>query len=116
MSAKYLALTLLMASLALAADLSGKWKAQVPGRNGQARDVTFTLKVDGGKLTGTMDDGRASTALTDGTVAGDTITFSVETQRGKRVYKGTVTGENEIKLKREGGRNAQEFTAKRSAS
>src|SRR5450756_168964 len=31
---------------ALAADISGKWVAQVPGRSGQARETTFTFKVD----------------------------------------------------------------------
>ncbi|MCC6538985.1 MAG: hypothetical protein IT162_15630 [Bryobacterales bacterium] len=116
MPTKLFASALVLAIAAFAADVSGKWTAQVPGRNGQSRDVTITLKADGGKLTGTMDDGRASNAITDGSVDGGAVTFSVETQRGKRTYKGTMSGDNEIKFKREGGQNAQEFTAKRAAS
>jgi hypothetical protein len=48
-------------------------------------------------------------------VRGDTVTFSVETQRGKRTYTGMISG-SEIKFKREGGQAPQEFTAKRAAS
>jgi hypothetical protein len=101
------------ATVAIAADINGKWKAQVPGRGGDAREVTFTFQVDGDKLTGTMEDGRGSTSLTDGKVTGDTISFSVETQRGKRTYSGTVS-DGEIKFKREGGQNPQQFVAKRA--
>jgi hypothetical protein len=100
---------------ALAADITGKWTAQVTGRGGQAREATFTFKVDGDKLTGNMSDGQTNSPIADGKVSGDTITFSVETQRGKRTYTGTVTG-GEIKFKREGGQNRQEFTAKRAVS
>ncbi|MBM3812363.1 MAG: hypothetical protein FJW20_12110 [Acidimicrobiia bacterium] len=101
---------------AMAADISGKWEAQVPGRGGEPRATTFTFKVEGDKLTGTMSDGRGeAVAIENGKVSGDTISFSVTTQRGKRGYTGTVSG-SEIKFKREGGQNAQEFTAKRAAS
>ena len=100
---------------ALAADISGKWEAQVPGRGGEARPATFTFKVDGEKLTGTMSTAGEPANLEDGKVSGNTITFAITTQRGKRTYTGTVSG-NEIKIKREGGQNPQEFTAKRAAS
>ena len=39
---------LVLAFPALAADLSGKWKASVEGPDGQTMDITFTFKVDGG--------------------------------------------------------------------
>ncbi|MBK5293239.1 MAG: hypothetical protein JJE04_16390 [Acidobacteriia bacterium] len=104
-----------LAVVALAADISGKWEAQVPGRGGEARPATFTFKVDGEKLTGTMSGAREPAALEDGKVSGDTVSFAITTQRGKRTYTGTVSG-NEIKFKRDGGQNPQEFTAKRAAS
>ena len=42
-----------LAFAAMAADVTGKWVGQVQGRNG-AQDVTFNLKADGSKLTGTV--------------------------------------------------------------
>ena len=50
---------LLVASFSLlAADVTGKWVAEQPGRNGGApRQTTFVLKADGDKLTGTMTGG-----------------------------------------------------------
>ncbi len=99
---------------ALAADIGGKWTAQVPGQGGQTREATFEFKVDGDKLTGTMATGQGSNPIADGKVSGNSVSFSVETQRGKRTYTGAVSG-SEIKFKREGGQNPQEFTAKRAS-
>ena len=103
---------------ALAADVSGKWVAQVPGRNGQARETTFTFKVDGDTLTGTVSGRQNDTAISEGKVSGDTVTFTVTMERGgntvKQSYTGKVSGD-EIKFKREGGQGAAtEFTAKRA--
>jgi hypothetical protein len=55
----------------LAADVSGKWVAETPGRNGgPPRQVTFTFKMDGSKLTGTVSqagrNGNMDTEITDG--------------------------------------------------
>ena len=115
-------LTLTLAALAFAADVSGKWTAQVPGRGGQTAENTFTLKVEGDKLTGTITSPQGETAIADGKVSGDDISFSItrEVQGNtfKAVYKGKVSGD-EIKFTRtiEGGPGnmpAVEFTAKRA--
>ena len=45
---------LLLAAGAQAADVSGKWSGDVPGRGGDTTPATFTFKVDGEKLTGSM--------------------------------------------------------------
>jgi hypothetical protein len=99
---------------AFAADINGKWTAQVPGRQGQTREATFTFKVEGDKLTGSMGGQQGDRQITDGKVSGDTITFAVESQRGKQTYTGTVAGD-EIKMKqmREQG-EPREFVAKRA--
>ena len=48
--------TLILFTVGLwAADISGKWTAQVPGRSGQMRDATFVLKASGENLTGNND-------------------------------------------------------------
>jgi hypothetical protein len=102
----------------VAADVTGKWVAQIPSRSGQMRETTFNFKVDEGKLTGTMSGRQGDVAISDGKVSGDTISFVISMDRGgetvKMNYTGTVSGD-EMKLKREGGQGAAtEFTAKRA--
>lgn len=111
---------LAVSALAAAGDLTGKWVAQVPGRDGQTNETTFNLKVEGEKLTGTVSGRRGDMAISDGKIKGDDVSFTtVANFNGNEVkflYTGKVAGD-EIKLsrKREGGNQpAQEFTAKRA--
>ena len=111
----------LLALTALAADVTGKWTAQVPGRGGQTREQTFTFKVDGNTLTGTVSGRMGEMPIADGKIDGDQISFTQTIEFNgnsmKFVYKGTVSGD-EIKFtrSREGGEGpAQEFTAKRAS-
>ena len=112
-------LVLALSAIALAADVTGKWIAQVPGRDGQTREQTFNLKAAGEKLTGTVTAGQGGeVAIAEGRVSGDTISFKVTREMGGNTvtwtYTGTVAGA-EIKFKREGGQGqAREFTAKRA--
>jgi len=105
--------------MAQAADATGKWIAQVPGRDGQTRETTFNLKAEGDKLTGTVSGRQGETAIADGKVKGDDISFDVTLNFGgnsvKMEYTGKVAGD-EIKFKRhrEGAEQSAEFTAKRS--
>ena len=107
--------------LAHAADVAGKWTAQVPGREGQTREATFTFAVDGEKLTGTVTNPMGDVAITDGTVKGDTIAFATvlefQGNQVKILYKGTVAG-GEIKFtrQREGGDRVAEFVAKKAGT
>src|SRR4051794_3179043 len=116
------ALVGIFAIVAYAADVTGKWTAEVPGRGGTPTTNTFVFKQDGAKLTGTVDGGRGgATEFTDGKVDGDNISFTRSVSFGdnnfKFIYKGKVSG-NEIKFTRttEGGPDmpAQEFTAKKA--
>ncbi|HLM99804.1 MAG TPA: hypothetical protein VK335_11005 [Bryobacteraceae bacterium] len=110
---------LLAAVAAFAADVSGKWVGQVPGRNGQTREVTFTLKADGGTLTGTVSGRQGDVQIADGKIDGDNISFTETREFNgnsvKLIYKGKISGD-EIKFtrEREGGEPA-EFTAKRGS-
>jgi len=103
----------------LAADVSGKWTAQVPGRQGAMMERTFTFKADGDKLSGTVSGFQGmDIPITDGKVAGDTVSFVTSIERNgntfKSNYTGTVAGD-EIKFKMEGGRGGPvEFTAKKA--
>jgi hypothetical protein len=110
----------LLALTALAADITGKWTAQVPGRGGQTREATFNFKVDGNTLTGTVSSPRGDMPISDGQINGDQISFNQTMEFNgntmKIVYKGTVSGD-EIKFTRmrDGGEGrGQEFTAKRA--
>ncbi len=115
------ALTVLfaLAVVAFAADVTGKWVAQIPGRNGQARETTFTLKADGEKLTGSISGRQGQeTPISEGKISGDTLSFVVTMERGgntmKQNYTGKISGD-EIQFKRESGQGqAREFTAKRA--
>src|SRR5215471_18491175 len=115
------ACVVLVASVfALASDVNGKWTAQVPGRGGQTREQTFNFKAEGKKLTGTASGMQGDNPISDGTINGDEISFTVTVsyngQDFKLLYKGKVSGD-EIKFvrTREGGSQpGQEFTAKRA--
>jgi hypothetical protein len=100
---------LLIASFALmAADVSGKWTYEGPGRGGNpGRPVTLTLKADGATLTGTVPAGGRGgggepIAISDGKVDGDNISFTVKREfNGNAMvikYEGVVNGD-EMKLK-----------------
>jgi hypothetical protein len=97
------AMLALLAS-AWAADVTGKWVAQTPGRDGGTSENTFNLKVDGTTLTGTMTTPRGEDAITEGKVNGDEISFVVVRKFGENEmkinWKGKVSGD-EITFTRE---------------
>jgi hypothetical protein len=115
----FTAVLVLAAFAASAADVSGQWLAQVPGRQGQMMETTFTFKAEGGKLTGSTSTQRGERPIENGKIEGDNISFSQTLEFGGNkmtiLYKGKVAGD-EIKFSREregGGGGAQEFIAKR---
>jgi opacity protein-like surface antigen len=116
----FLSAALLIAALSsslLAADVAGKWSAQVPGRDGQTREQVMTFVVDGAKLTGSISGMPGGDAkIEDGKVDGANVSFKVSREMGGNsvtwTYAGTLSGD-ELKLKREGGRAPLEFVAKR---
>jgi hypothetical protein len=118
-----------------AADISGKWVAQVEGRNGTTQ-MTFDLKADGANLTGTVLGGgrggrggggggapAAPAQISDGKIDGSNVSFSVKTDRGGQTmvttYKGTFTGDQlNLKQTRQGrnGEQTTDIAAKRASS
>lgn len=113
MNTKTLLLSLALAAVSFAADITGKWSASVPGRKGD-QTTTFTFQQDGDKLTGSMSAQQGDRPISEGKVTGDTVSFVVESQRGKQTYTGAITA-SEIKFKRDGGQGQpREFTAKKA--
>jgi hypothetical protein len=112
----------------LAADVSGKWVAEQPGRNGgPPRQVTFTFKVAGAALSGTVSqagrNGNMDSAISDGKVDGNNISFKVSREMGGDTitiqYTGTVNGDSiNLKMNMEGpdGPITRELTAKKSTT
>jgi hypothetical protein len=116
---RLLILMLLFAFGALAADISGNWKATAD-LNGQQMERTFTFKVDGSKVTGeTTSSFAGKSTITDGRVEGDNVSFTISVNLGgdemKLNYKGKVNAAgNEIHFTVEGaGGQTIEWNAKK---
>jgi hypothetical protein len=114
-----LSLTAVFSVVVFAADASGTWKASIETPNGTMEN-TFTLKVAGDKLTGTITMGQMGEApISEGKVDGDNVSFAVVRERDgnqfKIAYKGKVAGD-EMKLTGEvvGMDRTFEMTAKRA--
>ena len=104
-----------------AADVTGQWIAQVPGRDGNTMETTFDFKAAGEKLTGTMENQYGSREISEGKVSGDDIAFNVNIEFNDNkmtlVFTGKMAG-GEIKFKRERkggdmGPSSVEFVAKK---
>ncbi len=78
------ALLTVASSLALAADIDGKWTADVPGRGGNTQTQTLTLKASGSTLTGTFEGARGGAVdISDGTIDGSNVVL----QSGPRIQR-----------------------------
>jgi hypothetical protein len=125
-----LTILLVVAFAAMAADVTGKWVYEQAGRGGgNPTQVTLNLKANGSTLTGSMvRPGRGGdpmeSAISEGKIDGDNISFKVTMQMGGNSmtteYTGAISG-NELKLKitrpgRDGAPQVTEATAKRLAN
>ena len=102
-----------------AAEVTGKYTAEVAGRGGNVMTQTFNLKAEGDTLTGTVVTPRGEVPITDGKVSGDTLSFTTvmkfQDREMKMNYTGTVSGDSiKFSRQREGGDQKQEFTAKKA--
>jgi hypothetical protein len=100
-----------LATAVIAADATGTWKWTTTF-GGQSREATVKLKQDGEKLTGTYVGGQSNTetAIENGSVKGDTVSFAVTRERDgqKRTTKYTGTLKDDtITGKSEGQRGGQ---------
>jgi len=106
---------------ALAADISGKWTTVISTGIGEM-NYTFDFKVEGGKLTGkavmSMGNQSSESALTEGSVKGDEISFvetlKIQGQELSCVYKGKISGDEIHGSRQVGSYGTEEFVAKRA--
>jgi hypothetical protein len=116
-AALMLALAPLPASAAT--DFTGTWSGAMNGGQGGFQ-LSFTLKQDGAKLTGTVQGPQGDPiAISEGKIDGDKISFRVVIQGGTTItHEGTINAAgDEIKLtsKSEGGQfPGGEMTLKRT--
>jgi hypothetical protein len=103
--ARYVVGFAIAAMTMFAADLTGIWAGQMPGRRGDKEDVAFQFKVKGSTLAGTMFGDEFDLPLEEASVSGNEIKFLVTTtnyysgSQVKLVFTGTIKG-NEIELTR----------------
>jgi hypothetical protein len=93
---------LLLAAPAFAADVDGKWSANLDSPNG-AITIGYTFKADGATLTGTTTgpDG-AEVKIKNGKIDGNKISFMVSIDLGGMpldiAYTGVINSATEMKL------------------
>ena len=113
-----LCLMAVFAFTASAADISGNWKGTAETPNGMI-ERTFVFKVDGHKLTGeTTSNTLGKSAIEDGKVDGDDVSFSLTVKmqgsEAKVSYKGKVEGDTiRFTVEVQGFGQTLEMTAKR---
>jgi hypothetical protein len=104
-------------------DPTGTWTWSVPGRDGNTREVTAKLKLDGDKLTGSISGRQNDTNIEDGKVSGDEISFTVTREfNGNKIvqkFSGKISGDTikgKIESEREGQPTSRDWNARRAAA
>jgi hypothetical protein len=91
-------------SLAYAVDISGTWKASFDTPIGR-QNYTYEFVVKDSTLTGRAKSENGDTAITEGKVEGDKVSFvenlNFQGTEIKITYRGTVTSADEIKFTRQ---------------
>jgi len=105
-------ISLLFAAAGLAADIDGHWDGSMSGPNGDFQ-IGFNFKVDGAKLTGSVESPNGSIPIEDGKVDGDHISFKTHFNDSEVTHEGTVSGDT-IQLHVEGPWGKSEMTLKHS--
>jgi predicted acyltransferase (DUF342 family) len=104
-------------------DLTGTWKSSTTNQNGQARETVFKLKAEGEKVTGTVSGRNNDTAIEEGKIKGEDVSFQVtrEMNGNKVVFKytgkvsgDTITGKSETQ--RDGQPRSRDWVAKRETA
>jgi hypothetical protein len=97
------------------ADLSGPWEALFKADDGTEMTLKFDLKIDGEKLSGTVDSPQGGAKIDNGKVVGNDVSFDVDFNGNTITHKGKVEGK-EIKLKVNGFGAEWDIVLKRAAN
>ena len=104
-------------------DPTGTWTWSAAGRDGQTRQVTLKLKMDGDKLTGTISGRQNETPIEDAKLKENELSFKVtrEFQGNKftQKYAGKISGDTlkgKIEFERDGQTQSRDWDAKREVA
>jgi hypothetical protein len=100
-----------------ATDINGTWTGEIPGQDGNPFMLTYVFKVDGAKLTGTVQIPQGEPiSLDNGKIDGDKFSFDVNVNGTIFSHEGTINADDTIKLNsktNDGSFPQTEFTLKR---
>jgi len=107
LSLRVILAAVLVAGMAMAADVTGKWTGDVNGPDGGAMQISFTLKQEGAKVTGSVEGPGGNIPIQDGKMDGDILTFTITFDGGgggmKIAHEAKVNGdEMTLTVKMEG--------------
>jgi hypothetical protein len=94
------------AASVLAGDISGIWTGEQQGRRGEPEEIAFQFKGQGGALTGRLFGDEFDLPVSEATLTGDQIRFTITATnyysrtKTKFIYSGTIKG-SEMELTRE---------------
>src|SRR5690242_11668117 len=83
-------------AFALAADFNGRWDTTFNTPNGDVQ-LVFNFKVDGAKLTGSVETPHGNVAIEEGKVDGENISFKThagDAENAEINYTGKISGDN----------------------
>ncbi|HTS48824.1 MAG TPA: hypothetical protein VMH05_12825 [Bryobacteraceae bacterium] len=108
-----------LAATVSAADVGGKWIGDVNTPDGQTISLTFTFKVDAGKVTGTVSGPTGDIDISDGKIDGETLQFGLSVDAGGQQMSFKCTGklaaDDQMKITMDGGGDLNfQIDAKRS--
>jgi hypothetical protein len=100
-----------------AADIAGKWMGRIVGRE-RGRTVYFVFQTEGNRLTGAMTDAHGDNPISDGKIAGNEVSFTINYSLSgtpvKRIYRGTIEGDAlRMTYQSEDGETRRELVIKR---
>jgi hypothetical protein len=92
--------------------LAGRWEGKITRQDGEEMKLLFTFKVDGDKLTGTIESPRGELSIDEGKVKGEELSFNVDIGDNTIEYQGKLA-DNKIKMKSKGPWGEREMTLSR---
>jgi hypothetical protein len=75
-----------------AGNFSGKWKSSFTRQDGNTMEITYNLKQDGSKITGSTSSTFGEAEIADGSVTGNEIAFTIKRERDGRSFTSKYSG------------------------